>query len=114
MSRRLVLVLSFLLMESLALFVVGAVLSGASGGEGMLFPAYFAAEAGGFFLVRGLLRFDLSHRALVIAGGVLSIVCLVTIGGLAYDPTAFPPGWAGVFRFRSEEHTSELQSQSNL
>ncbi|HEY7294644.1 MAG TPA: DUF4129 domain-containing protein, partial [Dehalococcoidia bacterium] len=76
-----------------------AVLAGASGGEGMVFPAYFAAEAGGFFLVRGLLQVDLPRRTLVIAGGVISLLCLITIAGLAFDPGAFPPGWAGLFRF---------------
>src|SRR5579885_1528625 len=95
MSRRLVLELSFLLMESLALLVVCAVLTAASNGEPMIFPAFFAAETGGFYLVRGLLHVDLARRGLVIAGGVLSVVGLVTIVGLALDPSAWPPGWAG-------------------
>ncbi|HZQ37709.1 MAG TPA: DUF4129 domain-containing protein [Dehalococcoidia bacterium] len=99
MSRRLVLDLSFLLMESLALFVVCAVLTAASDGEPMVFPAFFAAEAGGFFLVRGLLQFELPRRTLVIAGGLVSLLGLVTIAGLALDPSAWPPGWPGLFRF---------------
>ncbi len=99
MSRRLVLDLSFLLMESLALYVVCAVLTATSDGEPMVFPAFFAAEAGGFFLVRGLLQFDLPRRTLVIVGGIVSLIGLVTIAGLALDLTSWPPGWPGALRF---------------
>lgn len=99
MSRRLVLDLSFLLMESLALFVVSAVLTAASGGKSMVFPAFFAAEAGGFFLVRGLLQFDLPRRTLVIAGGLVSLLGVIVIAGLALDPSSWPPGWSGTLRF---------------
>lgn len=99
MSRRLALDLSFLLMESLALFAVCAVLTAASDGDPLVFPAFFAAEAGGFFIVRGLLQFELSHRTLVIAGGLVSLLGLLTIAGLALDPLSWPPGWSGALRF---------------
>ena len=98
-SRKLTLDLTFLAMEALALFVVGAVLSGAGDYSGPPYPGYLAAELGGFFLVRALFRFELPVRLLVTIGGVISILTLVTIGGLEFDPSAFPPGWAGVFRF---------------
>ena len=99
LSRTLVLELAFLMMEALAFFVVGATVVGAAGREGASFPLYFAAEAGGFFLVRGLLRFDLPARALVVAGGLITLLCLITIAGLAFAPASFPPGWEGVVRF---------------
>jgi hypothetical protein len=95
----LVLELAFIAMEALAFFVIGAVFAGAGGHEGMSYPAYLLAEAGGFFLVRGLLRIDISHRALVIAGGLISVFALITIAGLEFDPSSFPPGWGGVLIF---------------
>jgi hypothetical protein len=57
MSQRLTLNLSFIFMEALAFFVVGAIVAGATGHDGVSFPSFLAAEAGGFFLVRALLRF---------------------------------------------------------
>lgn len=99
MTRKLVLDLSYLVTEALAFFIIGAVLSGASGREGASFWSYLAAEAGGFFLVRGLLRVDLPHGVLVVVGGVVTLALLVTLCGLAFEPGSFPPGWDGLVSF---------------
>ncbi len=102
MTRKLVLDLSYLTTEALAFFIIGAVLSGASGREGASFWSYLAAEAGGFFLVRALFRVDLPHRLLVVAGGVITFLVLVTLCGLAFQPGSFPPGWSGLLGFLSD------------
>src|SRR5215469_8754702 len=111
MSQRAALIAAFIVMESLAFFVIGAVLGGATGHEGLVFPAFLAAEAGGFLVVKGLHQVDLSQRILVIAGGLISFVSLVSIAGLAIDPASFPPGWAGVFDFLGDP--AEAMQQTN-
>jgi len=90
---------SFLAMEALAFFVVGAGLSNMAGHAGLAYPAYLAAEAGGYLLVRALLHLDLSTRRLIVLGGAVTVLALVTIIGLAIDPSSFPPGWGGVAFF---------------
>ncbi len=99
MSRKLVLDLSFIAMEALSFFIIGAVLSGATGRDGASYWSYLAAEAGGFLLVRGMLRVDLPPRLLIAAGGVVTFIALVTICGLEFEPGFFPPGWGGLIDF---------------
>jgi hypothetical protein len=97
--RRLALQLAFLVTETLGFFVIAAVLAGTVNRSAAAYPAFFAAEAGGFFLVRALLRFEFSSRTLVMVGALVSVVALVTLAGLAAAPTVFPPGWSGVGSF---------------
>lgn len=99
MGQRLTLTLSFILMEALAFFVVGAVLAGWTNHSGVSVFSFVAAEAGGYFLVRALLRFELPPRLLIATGGAVSFLALLAIGGLEFDPGTFPPGFAALGGF---------------
>ena len=105
-NRKLILDLSFIATEALSFFIIGAVLSGATGREGASYWSYLVAEAGGFFLVRGLLRVDLPPRLLIAAGGVVTVLALITICGLEFEPGYFPPGWGGLIHFVGDPGTA--------
>jgi hypothetical protein len=98
-GQRLTLTFAFILMEALTFFVVGAVLAGATDHEGVSIVAFIAAQAGGYVLVRGLLKFEWPPRLLIAGGGMVSFLALLTIAGLEFDAGAFPPGWAGLGQF---------------
>ncbi len=80
--------------EAVALFTVAAALAAVAGGAGPSFLTVWAAVLGGFFLVRLLLRFDVSAPPLVVAGAASTVLALLALGNLQYDPSAGPFSFA--------------------
>ena len=90
MTRERIATLSFLVMESLAWFMLAAVLAGAAGGDGPAYPAVLIATLGGFGIVRALLYFDVTPAAQVIAGAAVSVVVLLVLVNTQYHPGGNP------------------------
>lgn len=77
---------SFLVMESLVWFALATVFAGASGGAGPSYITILLAMLGAYALTRGLLRFDLSVPALVIAGAGVTVLALTLLLNIQYNP----------------------------
>lgn len=75
---------ALLVMESLSLFILAGLLSGIGGKSGPGVPAFLIASFGGFGLARGLQRFDLSRRTLIVAGSLISVLVLWLLGSIEY------------------------------
>jgi hypothetical protein len=99
MTRRLVLRLSFVLMESLWLYALGAIVTAAADRPGPAYLPFLIAEGGGMLLAIGLMRVDLPKQGLIAFAGVMTFIAVVTIAGLAVDAGSITSGWAGVGRF---------------
>ncbi|MFN8556332.1 MAG: hypothetical protein U0531_02920 [Dehalococcoidia bacterium] len=76
--------------EATALFALAAALAAGAGGDGPSFAIVLAAMAGGFGLVRLLQRFELSVRAQVATGAALSVIGLMVLINLQYEPAHNP------------------------
>lgn len=76
--------------EAVALFMAAAALAAVAGGRGPSFLTVWVAVLGGFMLVRLLLRFDVSAPPLVLAGAATTVLALLALGNLQYDPSAGP------------------------
>jgi hypothetical protein len=77
--------LSFIVMESLVLYVISLVLSGGAGGSGPAYITVLLGMLGGFGLSRGLQRLDLSVPALVLAGAGGTVLALTLLLNLQYN-----------------------------
>jgi hypothetical protein len=90
MNRGLLTTLSFIVMESLVLYVISLVLAGGAGGSGPAYITVLLAMLGGYGLVRGLLRFDLSAPALVAAGAGGTVLALTVLLNVQYNTGGNP------------------------
>ncbi|MGE0544942.1 MAG: DUF4129 domain-containing protein [Dehalococcoidia bacterium] len=90
MKRGLLTTLSFIVMESLVLYVISLVLAGGAGGSGPAYPTVLLAMLGGYGLVRGLLRFDLSVPALVVLGAGGTVLALTVLLNVQYNTGGNP------------------------
>lgn len=76
--------------EAVVLFMAAAALAAVAGGGGPSFLTVWAAVLGGFYLVRLLLRFDVSTPPLALAGAVSTLLALLVLGNLQYNPSGGP------------------------
>jgi hypothetical protein len=90
MWRERMAILSFLVMESLIWFVLANVLAGGSGGIGPSYVTLVAATLGGFVLTRALQRFELETRTLVALGSGVSVLALLMLLNIQYNPGGSP------------------------
>jgi hypothetical protein len=79
--------LTLLMMESLALFVLGDLLAGLRLASGPSIIAVFLASLGGFWLSRLLDQIDLPARPLIAIGVVLALLAIWVIGLAQYGST---------------------------
>ena len=95
-----------LVMESLVWFVLAAVMAGGAGGAGPAYITVLLAVLGGFWLARGLQRFDLQPKTLAMIGGVLSLIALTVLLNLQYNPGGSPLslGWLTGFVAAPDEY----------
>lgn len=93
-SRRLA-ELCMIATESVALFVLAAMLAAWGGDAGPSFLTVAAAMLGGFYLVRFLLHFDAERPSLIAAGIGVSLVALLVLLNVQYGSAAAPLsfGW---------------------
>lgn len=85
MNRGHLTTLSFIVMESLVLYVISLVLAGGAGGGGPAYITVLLGMLGGFALARGLQRFDLSIPAMVVAGAGGTILVLTVLLNVQYN-----------------------------
>lgn len=81
--------------EALALFMAAAALAAGAGGAGPSLLALVAACFGGFYLVRFLFHFDTNAPAMISAAMAVSLLGIVVVASLQYDPAGGPValGW---------------------
>lgn len=89
-GRGLLATLSFIVMESLAFYVVSLVLAGGAGGDGPAYLTVLLGLLGGFGLARLLQRFDLSAPVLAVAGAGGTVLLLTILLNLQYNPGGNP------------------------
>jgi hypothetical protein len=99
--------LSLLTAESLVLFALGATLSaiGSGRGEGPSPLTVLAAMLGGFYFVRLLLRFDVALPVYVAVGAAVSLLAVMVLLNLQYDPSAGPLSLAWLHELASDPET---------
>ena len=99
MTRDRAAMLSFLLMESLVLFVVASLLAAGAGGGGPNVLTVLIATFAGFGLARVLRRVDVTPAALAIAGAVVTVLVLTVLLNIQYNPGGNPLsfGWLAGF-----------------
>ncbi len=84
---------SLLLGEAILLAMAAALLADAAGGNGPPLFIMPLAIFGGFYLVKLLLRFDVSAMVVIVAAMVLTVAGLLFLGGLAYEGIPLYLGW---------------------
>ena len=90
MWRRRLADIGMLATESVALFVLGTALGSGSDGRRLSFVTVLLAMLGGFYLVRFLVNFDTGRPALIGVGIAASLLALLVLLNLQYDPAAVP------------------------
>jgi hypothetical protein len=99
MWRRRLAEFTLLTSEAVALFMGAAASAAVARGGGPSFLTIWAAVLGGFYLVRLLLRFDVSAPPLVLAGAVTTVLALLALGNLQYNPSGGPLALTWLFEF---------------
>lgn len=90
MWRKRVADLSMIATESVALFVLAAVMAAAAGGPGPSFLTILAAMLGGFGLVRLLVHVESARTPLIVAGIVASLLALLVLFNLQFNRGGSP------------------------
>lgn len=99
MTRERIAILSFLVMESLAWYLLAVVLASGAGGDAPAYPTVLLAMVGGFLLTRALQRVDVSATAQIAMGVTISLLTLLVLLNLQYNPGGSPVSlaWLGGF-----------------
>lgn len=91
MRRAAALTAALLFLETLALYVLAAVLAGSDNQPAPPFLCFVVATGGGFLLARALRRLDLPNGALIALGGSVSAAVLLSLIALSFAPRGLPP-----------------------
>jgi hypothetical protein len=110
LSRNLVAVGCFLVMESLIFYAVAHMLAGGAGGSGPAYITVLLATLAGFGLTRGLQRLDLSVPVLVAAGAGSTVLVLTVLLNLQYNTGGNPLSFSWLFGF-AESPDQYLQTR---